>query len=177
MEYDSEWPNQSTRSDNKKTHTTAKLNDLMFLRKWTLHLIDSKNNYLNLEWGFRCLNLKLCRRRSHAPRSHNVSRCVSTNSFRLQYIWNATNRNFSRNATRRLSPGFFLRAATDRIGDMKNSTFPLTHKTIHQIHSASIETNNTCSRLGTFLQPRALCSANQVQLYSRHIWKEANLIR
>lgn len=146
-----------------------------------MHLIDSKNNYLNLECGFRCLNFKLFHRLSHSPRSHNVSRCVSTNSFRLQYIWNATNCNFSHNhgaqASRRLSLRFFLRAAADRIGDMKNSTFPLTHKTIHQIHSASIETNNTCSRLGTFLQPSALCSANQVQLYSRHIWKEANLIR
>lgn len=112
-----------------------------------------------------------------APITQCVTMCLDKFVSIAIYIWNATNRNFSRNATRRLSPGFFLRAATDRIGDMKNSTFPLTHKTIHQIHSASIETNNTCSWLGTFLQPRALCSANQVQLYSRHIWKEANLIR
>lgn len=65
-----------------------------------LHLIDLKNNYLNLKWEFRCLNklfnvsLSLTHTLTHTfVKSHNryVSRCldkshVSTNLFRLQYM-------------------------------------------------------------------------------------------
>lgn len=70
-------------------------------------------------------------------RSHNhyVSRCLSTNLMSRQICFDCNMKCIQLHqskcaATNRLSLVF----ARDRIDDMKNFTFPLAHKTIHQIH-------------------------------------------
>lgn len=136
-------------------NTTVELNDLRFLHQSALDR-ESRNNYLNLKWEFRCLNEWLCivlhiRSITQSPRVTIVSRQISClDKFVSIAIWNASNCINRSTATNRFydSPSLSFGSARDRIDDMENFTFPLTQKpfikSISNSLTTSIETNNTC---------------------------------